>query len=79
MRAVRVFTRLALLATLALSTGLFWASDAAFAALASSTITTVTTDIATYGTMVSTVMAAVILVVLARVGWRLLRRLVSSF
>lgn len=54
-------------------------ADTARAALASSTVTAVTTDIATYGTMVSTVMAAVILVVLARVGWRLLRRLVSSF
>lgn len=79
MRGLMVFSRLALAATLAVMTGLFWATDAAFAALASSTITTVTTDIATYQTMVSTVMAAVILVVLARVGWRLLRRLVSSF
>lgn len=51
----------------------------AAAAIASTQISTVTTDIGTYQTMVSTVMAAVLLVVLVRVGWGLMRKLVKGF
>lgn len=47
----------------------------AAAAIGSSAVNAVTTDIATYGVLVSTIMGAVILVVLAVVGWRLIRGL----
>ena len=58
---------------------LFLVPSVSGAAIASAAVTSVTDDIGTYTTLVSTVGAVVITVVLARAGWMLLKRLVRSF
>lgn len=62
----------------AAAAGVVFGLSPVLAAVPSASVTAVTTDVATYGVLVSTIMGAVILVVLARVGWALMRRLLND-